>query len=41
MQIDRRRFYGGVAKQSADSVEVVALIEQMGGEAVTIMPSSA
>ena len=35
MQIDRGRFYGVVAKQLADGVEIVALIEQMGGKAVT------
>ena len=35
MQVDGGRFYGGVAEQPADSVEVVALIEQVGGEAVT------
>ncbi len=35
MQIDGGGFYGGVAEQPADSVEVVALIEEMGGEAVT------
>ena len=35
MQIDGGRFYGVVAEQSADGVEVVALIEEMGGEAVT------
>jgi hypothetical protein len=34
MQIDRGCFYGVMAKQLADGVEVVALIEQMGGEAV-------
>ena len=34
MQIDRGCFYGVVAKKLADGVEVVALIEQMGGEAV-------
>ena len=33
MQIDRGRFYGGVAKQLADSIEIVALIEQVGGKA--------
>ena len=35
MQINGSGFYGGVAKQLADGVEVVAFIEQMGGEAVT------
>ncbi len=35
MQIDRCRFYGGVTEQLADGVEVVAFIEEMGGEAVT------
>ena len=34
MQIDRCRFYGGVAEELADSIEIVALIEEMGGEAV-------
>ena len=35
MQIDRCRFYGVVAKQLADGIEIVAFIEEMGGEAVT------
>ncbi len=35
MQIDGGGFYGIVAEQPADGVEVVALIEEMGGEAVT------
>ena len=35
MQIDRSCFYGGVAEQLADGVEVVAFIEEVGGEAVT------
>lgn len=34
MQIDRGCFYGIVAKQLADGIEIVALIEEMGGEAV-------
>ena len=34
MQIDGGRFYGIVAEQPADGVEIVAFIEQMGGEAV-------
>ena len=35
MQIDRGCLYGIVAKQLADGIEIVALIEEMGGEAVT------
>ncbi len=35
MQIDGGRFYGVVAEQPADGVEVVALIEEVGGKAVT------
>jgi hypothetical protein len=35
MQIDGGGFYGVVAEQPADGVEVVALIEQVGGETVT------
>jgi len=35
MQIDGGGFYGVVAEQPADGVEVVAFIEEMGGEAVT------
>jgi hypothetical protein len=35
MQIDGGGFYGVVAEQPADGIEVVALIEEMGGEAVT------
>jgi hypothetical protein len=35
MQIDRGRFYGVVAEQPADGIEVVAFIEEVGGEAVT------
>lgn len=35
MQIDRGCFYGIVAKQLTDGIKVVALIEEMGGEAVT------
>ena len=35
MQIDRGCLYGVVPKQLADGVEIVALIEQMGGEAVS------
>jgi len=35
MQIDGCRLYGVVAEQLADGVEVVAFIEEMGGEAVT------
>ncbi len=35
MQVDGGRFYGVVAEQPADGVEIVALIEQVGGEAVT------
>ena len=34
MQIDRCRFYGVVAKQLADGIEVVTFIEEMGGKAV-------
>jgi len=34
MQIDRCCFYGVVAKQLADGIEVVAFIKQVGGEAV-------
>ena len=35
MQIDRGGLYGVVAEQLADSVEVVAFIEEVGGETVT------
>jgi hypothetical protein len=35
MQIDRGCLYGVVAEQLADGVEVVAFIEEVGGEAVT------
>jgi len=35
MQVDRGGLYGVVAEQSADGIEVVAFIEEMGGEAVT------
>ena len=35
MQIDGGCLYGVVAQQPADGVEVVAFIEQVGGEAVT------
>jgi len=35
MQIDRGCLYGVVAKQLRNGVEVVAFIEQVGGEAVT------
>jgi hypothetical protein len=35
VQIDRGRFYGSMAKQLADRIEIAALIEQVGGEAVT------
>ena len=35
MQIDGGRFYGVVAEQPADGVEVAALIEEEGGEDVT------
>ena len=35
MQIDGGCLYGVVAKQSADGIEVVAFIEEVGGEAVT------
>ncbi len=35
MQIDGGCFYGVVTEQPADGVEIVALIEQVGGEAVT------
>jgi len=35
VQIDRGCLYGIVAKQLADGIEIVALIEEMGGEAVT------
>ncbi len=35
MQIDGGCFYGVVAEQPADGVEVVAFIEEVGGEAVT------
>lgn len=34
MQINRGCFYGVVAKQLADGIKVVTLIEEMGGEAV-------
>ncbi len=34
VQIDRGCFYGIVAKQLADGIEVVAFIEKMCGEAV-------
>jgi len=34
MQIDRCRFYGVVAKQLTDGIEVVTFIEEMGGKAV-------
>ena len=34
MQIDRGCLYGVVAEQLADGIEIVALIEEMGGEAV-------
>jgi len=35
MQIDRGCLYGVVAKQSADGIEIVAFIKEVGGEAVT------
>ena len=35
MQIDRVCLYGVVAEQSADGIEVVTFIKEMGGEAVT------
>jgi hypothetical protein len=35
MQIDRCCFYGVVAKELADGIEVVALIEQVGSKAVS------
>jgi hypothetical protein len=35
MQVDGGGLYGVVAEQPADGVEVVALIEEVGGEAVT------
>jgi hypothetical protein len=35
MQIDGGCFYGVVAEQPADGIEVVAFIEEVGGEAVT------
>ena len=35
MQIDGGGLYGVVAEQPADGVEVVAFIEEVGGEAVT------
>ena len=35
MQIDGGCLYGVVAQQPADGVEVVAFIEEVGGEAVT------
>jgi hypothetical protein len=35
MQIDGGCLYGVVAEQPADGVEVVAFIEEVGGEAVT------
>jgi len=35
MQVDRCSFYGVVAKQLRNSVEIVTFIEEMGGEAVT------
>ncbi len=34
MQIDRGCLYGIVAEQLADGIEVVAFIEEVGGEAV-------
>jgi hypothetical protein len=34
MQIDRGCLYGIVAEQLADCIEIVALIEEMGSEAV-------
>ena len=34
MQVDRGCLYGVVAEELADGIEVVALIEEMGGEAV-------
>jgi len=35
MQIDRCCFYGGVAKQLADGIEIVAFIEQVGCKRMT------
>ena len=35
MQIDRGCLYSIVAEQSADGIEVVTFIKEMGGEAVT------
>ncbi len=35
MQVDGGGFYGVVTEQPADGIEVVAFIEEMGGEAVT------
>ncbi len=35
MQIDRCRFYGVVAKELADGIEIVSFIKEVGGEAVT------
>ena len=35
MQINRGCLYGVVAEQPTDGVEVVAFIEEVGGEAVT------
>ena len=35
MQVNGSGLYGGVAEQLADGVEIVAFIEEMGGEAVT------
>ena len=35
MQIDRGCLYGIVPKQLADGIEIIALIEEVGGEAVT------
>jgi hypothetical protein len=35
MEIDRCCFYGVVAKELADRIEIAALIEQVGGKAMT------
>ncbi len=35
MQVDGGGLYGVVAEQPADGIEVVAVLEEMGGEAVT------
>ena len=35
MEIDRCCFYGVVAQELADRIEITAFIEQVGGKAVT------